>query len=158
MDFIPSLQNQSQAFSQLAETKMDRLEKQALSGEYKEEKELKALAQQFEGIFMNQLMKAMRATLPKEGMLSSFSVDMYESMFDQEVAGEMSKGQGMGLADVLYTQLSRMNGTVPGAKENSESGEPAKPVFYAPGKTEEIFKSEESAESIFYAPGKKENP
>jgi len=139
MDFIPSLQNQSQAFSQLAETKMDRLEKQALSGEYKEEKELKALAQQFEGIFMNQLMKAMRATLPKEGMLSSFSVDMYESMFDQEVAGEMSKGKGMGLADVLYTQLSRMNGTPPESEEGSATDDAATPLKY-------------------YAPGKKENP
>lgn len=128
MDFIPSLQNQSQTFSQLAETKMDRLEKQALSGEYKEEKELKALAQQFESIFMNQLMKSMRETLPKEGLLSSFSVDMYESMFDQEVAGEMAKGRGMGLADVLYTQLSRMNGTPPGGEGNSatESSSPLK--------------------------------
>ena len=136
MDFIPSLQNQSQAFSQLAETKMDRLEKQALSGEYKEEKELKALAQQFEAIFMNQLMKSMRETLPKEGLLSSFSVDMYESMFDQEVAGEMSKGRGMGLADVLYTQLSRMNGTPPGGEEVSatESSSPLK--YDAPGKKE----------------------
>ena len=136
MDFIPSLQNQSQAFSQLAETKMDRLEKQALSGEYKEEKELKALAQQFESIFMNQLMKSMRETLPKEGLLSSFSVDMYESMFDQEVAGEMSKGRGMGLADVLYTQLSRMNGTPPGGEEGSET-EGSSPLKYdAPGKKE----------------------
>ena len=136
MDFIPSLQNQSQAFSQLAETKMDRLEKQATSGEYKEEKELKALAQQFEAIFMNQLMKSMRETLPKEGLLSSFSVDMYESMFDQEVAGEMSKGRGMGLADVLYTQLSRMNGTEPASEEGSAT-EGSSPLKYdASGKKE----------------------
>jgi flagellar protein FlgJ len=136
MNTIPSLQNQGSAFSQLAETKMDRLQKQAESGEYKDDAELKKLAQQFESIFMNQLMKSMRATLPKDGLLSSFSVDMYESMFDQEVAGEMSKGQGMGLADVLYTQLSRMNGTAPGADENSEAGEPAIPEFHAPGKKE----------------------
>jgi flagellar protein FlgJ len=138
MDFIPSLQNQSQAFSQLAETKMDRLEKKALSGEYKEEKELKALAQQFESIFMNQLMKSMRETLPKEGLLSSFSVDMYESMFDQEVAGEMSKGRGMGLADVLYKQLSRMNGKPPGG--------------------DEVSATEGSSSLKYDAPGKKENP
>jgi len=136
MEFIPSLQNQGNAFSQLTESKMDRLQKQAESGEYKDEKELKALAQQFEAIFMNQLMKSMRETLPKEGMLSSFSVDMYESMFDQEVAGEMSRGRGMGLADVLYTQLSRMNGTQPEGDENSETASPSAPEFYAPGKKE----------------------
>ena len=82
-----------------------------------------ALAKQFESIFVNQLMKSMRETLPKEGMLSSFSGDMYNSMFDQEVAGEMSKGRGMGLADVLYTQLSRMNANKPDGEENPQKAE-----------------------------------
>ncbi len=136
MEFIPSLKNQGNAFSRMTENKMDRLQKQAESGEYKDEKELKALAQQFEAIFVNQLMKSMRETLPKEGMLSSFSVDMYESMFDQEVAGEMSKGRGMGLADVLYTQLSRMNGEQPAGEENSDSTESSKLEYYAPGRKE----------------------
>ncbi len=136
MEFIPSLQNQGQAFSQLAESKLGQLQKQAESPEYKDEKELKALAQKFEGIFMNQLMKSMRETLPKDGLLSSFSVDMYESMFDQEVAGEMSKGKGMGLADVLYAQLSRMNGEKPGGEENSATEESSPLKFYAPGKKE----------------------
>lgn len=123
MEFIPGLKNQSNAFSQMTENKMDRLQKQADSSEYKDEKELKQLAQQFESIFMNQLMKSMRETLPKDGLLSSFSVDMYESMFDQEVSGEMSKGKGMGLADVLYTQLSRMNGDKPDGDENPDKTE-----------------------------------
>ena len=136
MEFIPSLKNQGNAFSKMTENKMDRLQKQALDGEYKDEKELKALAQQFESIFVNQLLKSMRETLPKEGLLSSFSVDMYESMFDQEVAGEMSKGKGMGLADVLYTQLSRMNGDKQGEEESPETAGPSSPEFYAPGKKE----------------------
>jgi flagellar protein FlgJ len=137
MEYIPSLQNQGNAFSQLTESKMDRLQKQAESGEHKDEKELKALAQQFESIFMNQLMKSMRETLPKEGLLSSFSVDMYESMFDQEVAGEMSRGRGMGLADVLYAQLSRMNGDKPAGDENSGTAVPSTPEFYVPGNKED---------------------
>ena len=136
MEFIPSLKNQGNAFSKMTENKMDRLQKQALDGEYKDEKELKALAQQFESIFVNQLLKSMRETLPKEGLLSSFSVDMYESMFDQEVAGEMSRGKGMGLADVLYTQLSRMNAAKQDGEESSETASPASPEFYAPGKKE----------------------
>ena len=60
MEFIPSLKNQGNAFSRMTENKMDRLQKQAESGEYKDENELKALAQQFEAIFVNQLMKSMR--------------------------------------------------------------------------------------------------
>ena len=121
MESIPSLKNQGNVFSHMTASKMDRLQKQAESGEYKDEQELRALAKQFEAIFVNQLMKSMRKTLPKEGMLSSFSGDMYNSMFDEEVAGEMSKGRGMGLADVLYTQLSRMNGSNPDGEENAEN-------------------------------------
>jgi Rod binding domain-containing protein len=129
MEYIPSLKNQGNAFSRMTESKMDRLQKQAESGEYKDEKELRALADQFEAIFVNQLMKSMRATLPKDGMLQSFSGDMYESMFDQEVSGEMSKGKGMGLADVLYAQLSRMNEKNPDAEEISETpSEPSVPL------------------------------
>lgn len=118
MEYIPSLKNQGNAFSRVTDSKMGRLQKEAESGGYKDDKELRALANQFEAIFVNQLMKSMRETLPKEGMLSSFSGDMYESMFDQEVAGQVSKGKGMGLADVLYTQLSRMNGDKPVSDES----------------------------------------
>ena len=132
MDFIPSLKNQGDVFSRATENKMDQLKKQAESGEYKDEKELKALAQQFEAIFVNQLMKSMRQTLPKEGLLSSFSGDMYNSMFDEEVAGEMSKGRGMGLADVLYTQLSRMNGKKPEGEENQEKADSPSFSYKAP--------------------------
>jgi peptidoglycan hydrolase FlgJ len=132
MEFIPSLKNQSNAFSQMTESKMDRLQKQAGSGEYKDDKELRQLANQFESIFLNQLMKSMRETLPKDGLLSSFSVDMYESMFDQEVAGEMSKGKGMGLADVLYTQLNRMNGGKPDSEVTAEKTDSPSVSFKAP--------------------------
>ena len=136
MEFIPSLQNQGNALSQLTKNKVDQLQKQAESGEFKDEKELKALAQQFESIFVNQLMKSMRETLPKEGLLSSFSVDMYESMFDQEVASEMASKRGIGLADVLYAQLSRMNADKPAGDENSGTTGPSTPQFYAPGNKE----------------------
>jgi peptidoglycan hydrolase FlgJ len=138
MEFIPSLKNQENAFSSMTENKMNRLQKQAESGEFKDEKELKSLARQFESIFMNQLMKSMRETLPKDGLLSSFSVDMYESMFDQEVAGEMSKGKGMGLADVLYTQLSRMNAEKPSGEETSEKSDSPQLHYKAPDRGRNI--------------------
>lgn len=132
MEFIPSLKNQSNAFSQMTENKMDQLQKQAGSGEYKDDKELRELAKQFESIFMNQLMKSMRETLPKEGLLSSFSGGMYEQMFDQEVAGEMSKGKGMGLADVLYTQFRQLNGDKPEGEANAEKADPPAIPFKTP--------------------------
>lgn len=135
MDFLSPLQNQGSVFSRMSEHKINQLKNEAESGEYKDAEELKQLAKQFESIFINLLMKSMRATLPKDGLLSSFSLDMYQSMFDQEVADEMSKskGKGLGLADVLYTQLSRMNQENPDAEEipeNEDSAVSSSKVFY----------------------------
>ncbi len=111
MELLPSLQNQGGGFSQRVEGKLNQLKNAVASGENKDAEELKSLAKQFESVFVNLLIKSMRDTLPKDGLLSSHSMDMYQSLFDEEVANEMakSKGQGVGLADVLYAQLSRMN-------------------------------------------------
>ncbi len=111
MEILSPLQNQGNGFSQRAEGKLNQLKNEMASGENKDAEELKKLAKQFESVFVNLLIKSMRDTLPKDGLLSSHSLDMYQSLFDEEVANEMakSKGQGVGLADVLYSQLSRMN-------------------------------------------------
>ena len=111
METLSPLQNQGSVFSARAEGKLNQLKNEMQSGENKDAEELKELAKQFESIFVNLLIKSMRDTLPKDGLISSHSLDMYQSLFDEEVANEMakSKGQGVGLADVLYSQLSRMN-------------------------------------------------
>ncbi len=67
---------------------------------------LRATAQQFETLFMNMLMKSMRDTLPKEGMLSSSANDMYTGMLDQQFAQKMSS-RGTGIADMIVKQLSQ---------------------------------------------------
>ncbi len=66
---------------------------------------LRATAQQFETLFMNMLMKSMRDTLPKDGLLSSSANDMYTGMLDQQLAQKMSS-RGTGIADMIVKQLS----------------------------------------------------
>jgi peptidoglycan hydrolase FlgJ len=70
------------------------------------QKALRATAQQFETVFMNMLMKSMRDTLPKDGMLSSSANDMYTGMLDQQLAQKMSS-RGTGIADMIVKQLSQ---------------------------------------------------
>ena len=36
-------------------------------------------------------------------------MDMYQSMMDQEMAKDMSKRKGMGLGEMVYNDLSKMN-------------------------------------------------
>ena len=67
---------------------------------------LRDACQKFEAVFISKLWKEMRNTVPKEGYLHSKHEDKYLSMFDREFAEKMAAGGGIGLADMIYEQLS----------------------------------------------------
>jgi flagellar protein FlgJ len=71
------------------------------------EAELKKACQGFEAIIVQQLLTAMRKSVPKGGLTEdSYSQDMYQSMYDESLANEMAASKGIGLADTLFRQLS----------------------------------------------------
>lgn len=84
---------------------------------------LKAVAQQFEGIFMNMMLKSMREATPKDGMLDSEQGNLYTQLFDQQLAQKLSTGKGLGVADMLVRQLTR-SGLV-AANHNQEKMAPS---------------------------------
>lgn len=67
---------------------------------------LKAVAQQFEGIFINMMLKSMREATPKDGMFDSEQGNLYTQLFDQQLAQKLSTGKGLGVADMLVRQLT----------------------------------------------------
>jgi peptidoglycan hydrolase FlgJ len=73
------------------------------------EQALKEVAQQFEAIFINMMLKSMREALPKKGIFDSQETQFYTQMLDQQLAQKMSTS-GIGLADMMVQQLSRANG------------------------------------------------
>lgn len=66
---------------------------------------LRAAARQFEGLFMNMVMKSMREATPQDSPFDSQQSRMYTSMLDQKVSDKFAQ-RGMGLADALMRQLS----------------------------------------------------
>ena len=67
---------------------------------------IKEVAKQFESLFMNMMLKSMRDASMGDPIFDSDQSLMYRDMFDRQLALSMSKGQGMGLADVLARQLT----------------------------------------------------
>lgn len=65
---------------------------------------LKSVAQQFEMVFLDMMLKSMRAATPQDGMLDSEQTKLFTGMLDQQLAQEMSK-RGVGLADLMVRQL-----------------------------------------------------
>jgi len=68
------------------------------------QRSLRAAAQQFEAVFVDMLLKSMRATMPKGGLLESNQTQFYTSMLDSQVAQGMAS-RGIGLADMMVKQL-----------------------------------------------------
>jgi flagellar protein FlgJ len=85
---------------------------------------LKAAATQFEALFMNMVLKNMRESLPKDGLLSSSAGDTYTAMLDQQLSQKLA-GQGTGLADMLVKQLSKSMKPATGSGSEKATANPA---------------------------------
>jgi flagellar protein FlgJ len=70
---------------------------------------LKKAAEQLEGMFVQQLYKAMRDTVPQQdGFVSGGAgEDIFTGLMDQHLAAETPKHWVGGISDALYRQLSR---------------------------------------------------
>ena len=84
------------------------------------EETLREVAGQFEALFIQMMLKSMRDANLGEGLLDSQHSKTYQSMYDKQIAIDLSKRQGLGLADMMVRQLSRSTGF--------ESGDSAVPV------------------------------
>lgn len=67
---------------------------------------LKDVAQQFESIFINMLLKNMRSTNEAigSGLFSSAQTKQYQEMMDSQMSQSMAKSGGIGLSDALIRQ------------------------------------------------------
>lgn len=82
------------------------VDKLRLQAKQDPDKALKEVAQQFEVLFMNMMLKSMREATPKDGMFDSEQTKFYTSMLDMQYAQSLS-AKGIGLADVMIKQLTR---------------------------------------------------
>ncbi len=75
----------------------------------KKSKDLKALREstrEFEAIYMMEMMKSMRKTIPEGGLFEKDVADnIYEEMLDMEYARQTAQGKGMGLGEAMYEQM-----------------------------------------------------
>ncbi len=66
---------------------------------------LDEVAQQFEALFMQMMLKSMRDANLSEGLLDNDQSRFYRDMYDQQLAIHVTRNGGLGLADVLKRQL-----------------------------------------------------
>jgi peptidoglycan hydrolase FlgJ len=83
---------------------------------------LRETAKQFESLFTTMMLKSMRDATPGDSLFGSDQQDFYQDMFDQQLSAQLSKGKGLGLADVLMRQLMQATGISEEAVGGATSG------------------------------------
>lgn len=63
------------------------------------------VAAQFESIFVQMMLKSMREATIEGGLFDSNQMEVYQSMFDQQVSLQLSNEGVLGLAEILVEQL-----------------------------------------------------
>lgn len=71
---------------------------------------IRPVARQVEGMFVQMMLKSMRDALPKDGAFSSDQTRLFTSMYDQQIAQQMTAGKGLGLADMMVKQMAAAQG------------------------------------------------
>lgn len=69
---------------------------------------LKAVAQQFEQLLLDQMMRAMRTAAPGDSLLDNGATRMFTGLLDQEFSRSLAASGELGLADLLVAQLTRL--------------------------------------------------
>ncbi|MCR4509694.1 flagellar assembly peptidoglycan hydrolase FlgJ [Pseudomonas sp. 32.2.56] len=91
-------------------TDLNRLNQFKVGGD--SEKNIKKVAQEFESLFLNEMLKAMRSAnevFSEGNFLNSNESKTYQDMHDQQLSVTLANHQnGIGLADVLVRQMSKL--------------------------------------------------
>lgn len=83
-----------------------------------ESRNLSEVCRDFEAIFLQYLIREMRASVPKDDLFDGgFQEEVFMSLFDESLAKELAKRGGIGIGDMLVKQLSESSRIVhPAAK------------------------------------------
>ncbi len=75
----------------------------------KNKDELKEVSKNFEAMFVQMMLKAMRKTIPKSSFsLQGLENDIYTSMLDEKISDNVAKRGTIGISDFIYNQMGRM--------------------------------------------------
>ena len=102
----PQMENAQHSLKSLGRSSADR-----------SDAKLQAACQEMESLFLSYLLKEMRATINRSGLISGGTAEeIFTSMLDTELAKGISGRGGIGLSKILLDQLGRELGKKDGLK------------------------------------------
>ena len=88
----------------------DSLKNKATDPKDPELHKLRKSCREFEAIYINEMYKSMRKTIPDSGLFEKDMADtLYREMLDMEMARQTAAGEGMGIGKAMYEQLKEQH-------------------------------------------------
>ncbi len=82
------------------------LKNKAEAPKTQELQKLRKSCREFEAIYINEMYKTMRKSVPESGLFEKDMADtLYQEMLDMEMAKQTAAGTGMGIGKAMYEQL-----------------------------------------------------
>lgn len=95
---------------------------------------IRPVARQFESVFLQMMLKCMRAAVPDGGLFTDEGGKAYRDMFDNQLAVNLAEQGGVGMADMMVRQLTpavaaaaSASGTTPAAAITPAATAPSRP-------------------------------
>jgi len=79
------------------------------------------VAQQFESIFIELMMKSMRDATPQDSLFNSDQREAYQEIFDKQLELDMAARGGLGLATIIEQQIAMFSAAKPEAGDVSQA-------------------------------------
>src|SRR5581483_5885515 len=94
---------------------------------------IRRVAQEFESLFTRMMLKSMRDAVGPDPMFGSDQQQMYQSMADDQLSVQLSRGRGLGLADMLMRQLQKLGvaGAAAAGQKSSTASAPGAAAAYS---------------------------
>lgn len=90
------------------------------------EEELRQVSRDLEAIFLRMLIDSMQKTVPESSLFGQSSgMETFRGMYNDQLADQMSRSSSIGLADMIYRQLSRDGYGKTGTSDSSVSAMPS---------------------------------
>jgi peptidoglycan hydrolase FlgJ len=86
-----------------------------------EQKQLRAVAEQFEAVMLRQLIGSMRSASLSEGMLENGGTEQFRAMSDAKMADTMAGKGVLGIADLLVKQFGARLAPAAAAAQKDEA-------------------------------------
>jgi flagellar protein FlgJ len=84
------------------------------------DKATRETATQFEAMFIQEMLKSMRATVEKNDLMGSDAEEQFTQMYDRELAQALAKRNTLGIADMIVKAVDRNNTPLPEYKAKAE--------------------------------------